>query len=97
MKISPAGYAKSAATTLGPSSANSATSRASAVRDIGRFKMPVLLMEGEQSPPLFKRMRAAVQQCLPSAGLVTIPKAGHQMHQMNAAAFNAELAKFLAE
>lgn len=65
--------------------------------DIGRFKMPVLLMEGEQSPPLFKRMRAAVQQCLPSAALATIPKAGHQMHQMNAIAFNAELAKFLAE
>lgn len=65
--------------------------------DVARFKMPVLLMEGEQSPPLFKRMRAAVQKCLPSARYVTIPKAGHQMHQMNPSGFNAELLRFLSE
>ena len=65
--------------------------------DIGRFKMPVLLMEGEQSPPLLKRMRAAVQKCLPSARWVTIPKAAHQMHQMNPPAFNAALIEFLSE
>jgi pimeloyl-ACP methyl ester carboxylesterase len=65
--------------------------------DLGRFPMPVLLMEGEQSPPLLKQVRAAVQKCLPSAKLVTIPKAGHQMHQMNPPVFNSELAKFLLE
>ena len=65
--------------------------------DIGRFRMPVLLMEGEQSPQMFKRMRAAFQKCLPSAGWVTIPKAGHQMHQMNPPEFNAALVKFLSD
>jgi esterase len=65
--------------------------------DLGRFKMPVLLMEGEQSPLLFKRMRTTLQQCLPSAKFVTVPKAAHQMHQMNPSSFNAELAKFLSE
>jgi pimeloyl-ACP methyl ester carboxylesterase len=65
--------------------------------DVSRLGMPLLLMEGEQSPPLFKRMRAAAQQCLPSAKFVAIPKAGHQMHQMNPAGFNAELIRFLSE
>jgi pimeloyl-ACP methyl ester carboxylesterase len=59
--------------------------------------MPVLLMAGEQSPPLFKRAGAAAQKCLPSAGSVTIPKAGHQMNQLNPAAFDAALVKFLSE
>ena len=65
--------------------------------DIGRFKMPVLLMEGENSPPMFKRMRAAFQKCLPAARLATVPKAAHQMHQMNPSGFNAELTTFLSE
>ena len=65
--------------------------------DIGRLKMPVLLMAGEQSPPLFKKMGAAARDCLPSAGSVTIPKAGHQMNQLNPSAFDAALVKFLSE
>ena len=65
--------------------------------DLGRFKMPVLLMQGENSPAPFKRMHAAAQQCISSARLVTIPNAAHQMHQMNPAGVNAELTKFLSE
>lgn len=65
--------------------------------DLGRFRMPVLLVEGEQSPPLFKRMRGEAQKCMPGARHVVLPKANHQMHQSAAAAFNAELARFLAE
>lgn len=65
--------------------------------DLGRFRMPVLLMQGEQSPPLFKRIGAAAQRCLPAGRAVTIPKAGHQMHQNNPAGFGAELARFLSE
>ena len=65
--------------------------------DMARLKMPVLLMEGEQSPQLFKRVRAAIQKCLPSANWVTIPKANHQMHQTNPTAVNAALLRFLSE
>jgi len=65
--------------------------------DLGRFKMPVLLMQGENSPAPFKRMHSAAQQCISSARLVTIPNAAHQMHQMNPAGVNAELTKFLSE
>lgn len=65
--------------------------------DLSRFKMPVLLMGGEQSPPRFNRIRAAFQKCLPSAVSVTIPKAAHQMNQMNPSAFDAALIKFLSD
>jgi len=65
--------------------------------DIARFKMPVLLMGGEQSPARYNRIRAAFQQCLPASTSVTIPKAAHQMNQMNPTAFNAALIKFLSE
>lgn len=35
--------------------------------DVSRLRMPVLLVEGESSPPLFKRVRLAAHQCLPAA------------------------------
>jgi esterase len=65
--------------------------------DAGRFRMPVLLMEGENSPPQFKRIRTAIQKCLPSARFATIPKAAHQMHQMNPAGTNEVLLNFMSE
>jgi esterase len=65
--------------------------------DFKKIRMPVLIMQGENSPPLFKRMNATVQQCISGSRLVVIPKAPHQMHQANPDAFNAELAKFLSD
>jgi len=65
--------------------------------DVGRFTMPVLLMEGENSLPHLKRIRAAIEKCLPSARFVSVPRANHQMHQTNPADFNAALVKFMSE
>jgi esterase len=65
--------------------------------DIGQLKMPVLLLEGQNSPQQFKSIRGAVEKCLPAARLVTIAKANHQMHQTNTPDFNAALAKFISE
>jgi len=65
--------------------------------DIGQFKMPVLLLEGENSPPHLKRIRAEIQNCLASARLVIVPKANHQMHQTNPPEVNAALIKFISE
>ena len=65
--------------------------------DIGRLKMPVLLMEGETSPAVLKNLRLTFQKCLPSAASVTIPKANHQMSRTNPAAFDAALIRFLSE
>lgn len=63
---------------------------------IAQLKMPLLLMAGEQSPPMFKSVGAAAQKCLPSATSVTIPKAGHQMNQLNPTAFDEALTRFLS-
>lgn len=65
--------------------------------DLGKLRMPVLLMGGEQSPPAFNRIRAATQRCVPAARAATVAKAGHQMHQNNPTGLNAELARFLSE
>lgn len=65
--------------------------------DIGQFKMPVLLLEGENSPPHLKRIRAEIHKCLASARLVIVPKANHQMHQTNPPDVNAALIKFISE
>lgn len=62
--------------------------------DVGKIKMPVLLMTGEKSPPHFRPILDAYQRCQPSAARVTIPNAAHQMSQMNPAAVNAALIKF---
>jgi len=63
--------------------------------DFGQLKMPVLLMQGERSPQLFKSIVAAARNCLPSAGLAVIPNAAHQMNHHNPAAFQDALSSFL--
>ena len=67
-----------------------------ACADVARLKAPTLLMGGEHSPARFNRIRAAFRNCLPTSASVTIPKAAHQMSQMNPAAFNAALLDFLS-
>lgn len=64
--------------------------------DIGRLKMPVLLIDGERSPEWLKNIRKTFQKCLPSAGWITIPKATHQMNHTNPGAFNEALITFLS-
>ncbi|HYC46067.1 MAG TPA: alpha/beta fold hydrolase [Burkholderiales bacterium] len=61
------------------------------------LSMPVLLMQGEESPPAFKRIHAAALECIPAARRVDIPRAGHQMHQANPDATSRELIAFLSD
>jgi pimeloyl-ACP methyl ester carboxylesterase len=56
--------------------------------------MPVLLVRGADSPPMFGNMLAAVGKCIPSARTVTIPNAAHPMNRQNPAAFDAALLEF---
>jgi pimeloyl-ACP methyl ester carboxylesterase len=65
--------------------------------DLGKLKMPVLLIGGANSPPLFKTQLAAVQKCIPAAMQETIPDAAHPMNRHNPAAFNDVVMKFLLE
>jgi hypothetical protein len=52
---------------------------------------------GEKSPPQYKPIFDAFQHCQPAAARVIIPNAAHQMRQMNPAAVDAALTKFLLE
>jgi esterase len=65
--------------------------------DVGSLRMPVLLVAGEKSPPGLKKIMAATRKCMPSALLVVIPNAAHQMNQMNPVAFDEVLLRFLSE
>lgn len=65
--------------------------------DIGKIKVPILLMTGDKSPPHFRPILDAYQRCQSTAARITIPNAAHQMSQMNPAAVNAALIKFFSE
>ncbi|MBI2318592.1 MAG: hypothetical protein HYU75_16760 [Betaproteobacteria bacterium] len=65
--------------------------------DIGRLRIPVLLMTGQNGPRRFGLIMDAYQKCQPSAERVTIPNAAHQMSQMNPPAVDAALTRFFLE
>ena len=56
---------------------------------------PVLLVSGELSPPRYANRIARLQQLLPDARHVTVPKAAHGMNLANAPFFNEMLRRFL--
>jgi pimeloyl-ACP methyl ester carboxylesterase len=58
--------------------------------------VPVLLLEGEQSPPRFKRILDNVQQCLRHAERRVIPNSAHSMPRLNPAGFTSEVLAFMA-
>jgi len=59
------------------------------------LQVPVLLVGGERSPPMFAVILAELARCLPDAHRVVIPNAGHNMQIDNPAAFNREVLGFL--
>lgn len=61
----------------------------------GSLKMPVLLVKGELTTPRFQTLVQQESKCLPSAEIVTIPKAGHPSPSMNPAAFKDAVLMFL--
>lgn len=65
--------------------------------DLGKIRIPVLLMTGDKSPPHFKPILDEYQRCRPGAVRVTIPNAAHQMSQNNPPAVNSALTKFFLE
>ncbi len=74
--------------------------QATDVESIGRggvaaLKMPVLLIGGEKSSPMFGGILQAAQRALPDARRVTLPNAGHQVSRDNAVAFDQALWEFL--
>ena len=63
--------------------------------EAARITMPVLLVTGEHSPPLFGRITDELHGLLPHAERVEIPAASHAMHGDNAPAYNAAVLEFL--
>ncbi|MBI3940804.1 MAG: alpha/beta hydrolase [Acidobacteria bacterium] len=64
--------------------------------DARRVQMPVLLLTGERSPPMFHVVTAALRRLLPNASCVTIPGASHAMHVGNPRAYNDTVLSFFA-
>ncbi len=58
--------------------------------------MPVLLVTGEHSPPMFGEITDELHRLLPHAERVEVPAASHAMHGDNAPAYNAAVREFLA-
>jgi pimeloyl-ACP methyl ester carboxylesterase len=63
--------------------------------DVRGVRVPVLLVTGELSPPLFLRLTDRLEELLPRVERVEIPEASHAMHEENAAAVNDAIVRFL--
>jgi len=58
--------------------------------------MPVLLVSGANTMPMFAPITERLHQRLPHAEEVIVPRAGHAMNAMNPADYNREVLAFLA-
>jgi len=64
--------------------------------EIARLDFPVLLLNGERSPPRYPAMFAAMRKCKELAAPIVIPNAAHGMHRENPTAFETAVMDFLA-
>jgi len=65
--------------------------------DVQKVKAPTLLLDGELSPKVFRRINDILERCLPSVERATIPAASHQMEVDNPQAFNEKVLAFIAK
>lgn len=62
-----------------------------------RFTMPVLFVNGENSPKRYPAMAKAFSACVPSATMATVPVASHGMFRTHPADTNRIILDFLAK
>jgi len=60
------------------------------------LSVPTLLIGGERSPPAFAAQLDLLQQALPTAQRVSVPRAAHPMNVENATVFNRSVLAFLS-
>jgi non-heme chloroperoxidase len=65
--------------------------------DVQKVKAPILLLDGERSPKMFRLINDRLEHCLPSVERATIPAASHQMEVENPQAFNETVLAFIAK
>jgi len=63
--------------------------------DVRRVQVPTLLLTGERSRVMFRRLTDRLAELLPGAERCAIPEASHIMHEDNAPAYNAAVMGFL--
>ena len=63
--------------------------------DLGKLKLPTLLVTGERSPAMFLLITAELERCLEGESQVMVPKAGHGMHIDNPTFYNQAVMAFL--
>jgi pimeloyl-ACP methyl ester carboxylesterase len=61
---------------------------------LGGLDIPVLLLTGEQSPPMFGVMTDELRMLLPDPVRAQIPRAGHAMQVGNPPAYNEIVERF---
>lgn len=67
------------------------------VADVHAMGVPTLLVSGERSVAMFRRLIGELETLLPRCELVEIPGASHAMQEDNAPAFNSAALTFLAK
>jgi non-heme chloroperoxidase len=63
--------------------------------DLGKLKVPTLLVTGERSPAMFLLITAELEGCLEGESQVMVPNAGHGMHGDNPTFYNQAVMAFL--
>ena len=63
--------------------------------DLGKLKLPTLLVTGERSPAWFLLITAELERCLEGESQVMGPEAGHGMHGDNPTFYNQTVLAFL--
>lgn len=61
------------------------------------IRAPVLLLAGEESPPMFKLVMDELERHLPQTERVEIARASHLLHSMNPVDFNTAVLTFLGQ
>ncbi len=64
--------------------------------DAARLRLPVLLLEGEETPPEFRLINDGLERCLRIRQRVRIPSAGHGLIFEHPALVNAAILRFLS-
>jgi len=63
--------------------------------DLGKLKLPTLLVTGERSAAMFLLITAELEGCLEGESHVMVPEAGHGMHADNPTFYNQTVLAFL--
>ena len=63
---------------------------------LGEIAFPVLLTQGDQSPPFFSEIIARLEQAIDGAEVRTLPDAGHVPHMTHPAEYLTTVSRFVA-